>query len=321
MFIPIPSHGNPEGNAYGISGATFSSDTGIFYIKDGHNTLNIGWRVAGVPGPTPTPTATPTPTPTETPTGTPVPSPTETPTETPTGTPANTPTPTPTETPTPTTSPTETPTPTPTVVTYHLTINTGQLGMFNFQPIIADYPYAAPVTVSVDLFPDWYFDIWSDIDPVLLTKSKYVNPNDFAMPSQSISITPVAVFLIISGSEGQSSSASPFTMSAIVTSSVETGSFSIEMRYTASAANTASWYDTGSWFLVPPPTGGWSTVTASLLERPQQPIAFRITGSMTTVFTPSSGSGYYQFRVGIFDDKTNLDDIGNYLTSSIVNLV
>ena len=207
--------------------------------------------------------------------------------------------------------------------TYHLTINTGQLGMFDFEPLVRDYVAGSLVNISVQLFSDWYFTIWTDVDPALLNHSKFINPNSFTMQSSAVRITKISTYLIISGSDGQTSVASPFTMSAHLTSSISTGSFSIEMRFTSSAspANTASWYDTGSWFLVPPPTGSWSTVTASLISRPDAPAAFRITGSMSTVFDPSvSGSGYYQFRVGIFETKPNIDEVGSYLTSSIIQL-
>lgn len=106
MYDTIPSHGLPNGRAFGVIGQLFYSDTGETYIKSGSgsDTLNTGWSIYGgsgpvVPTPTPSPTATVTPTP-----GASV-TPTVTPTPTITITPTITVTPTITPTITPTTSP------------------------------------------------------------------------------------------------------------------------------------------------------------------------------------------------------------------------
>jgi len=129
----------PEGYVYGRLGEVHRSigvNGPTIWLKNEHDTLNIGWvKVAGAyiyptPTPTPTPTLTVTPTvtptpsitPTVTPTGTPPPTVTPTVTLTPTNSPVASPTPypspTPTMTPTPTLTVTMTPTPTPVPANY-----------------------------------------------------------------------------------------------------------------------------------------------------------------------------------------------------------
>lgn len=47
MFESIPSHGKPEGKAFGIIGELFSSNIGKAYIKTQSDSSNIGWNPVG----------------------------------------------------------------------------------------------------------------------------------------------------------------------------------------------------------------------------------------------------------------------------------
>lgn len=47
----LPSHGNPEGQVYGVIGDVISTDEGKAYIKTQHDTLNLGWEAFPIPQP------------------------------------------------------------------------------------------------------------------------------------------------------------------------------------------------------------------------------------------------------------------------------